>query len=293
MTLQERIPPIVYELCLTAYADNALDLVRGVLLSTGLRQDQLSEEEERGLPAIKVFFEDKVKINRLHTLFKRLNLAGIKVVKSTLRPEDWLTRWKREWRPARLTKKLDVVPVWCRKSYIPHKGRDYILMDTLLSFGTGLHETTRIISQFIEDEKGRFKTFMDIGTGTGILTIVAVKNGATKTLAIDIGDLSVEAAKNNMVVNGVKALIKKADIKIFRHAGRYDFVAANLITHDLIDNAPQILKYVKDGGYLAVSGISLDNLTKLRRVFNQLPLKFLKLAKGKQWSGLLFQKKTL
>ena len=70
------------------------------------------------------------------------------------------------------------MPVWYRDKYKPVPGRDYILMDTLLSFGTGLHETTQCMAQFIEDKKGKFESFLDIGTGTGILALVALKHGA-------------------------------------------------------------------------------------------------------------------
>jgi ribosomal protein L11 methylase PrmA len=67
-------------------------------------------------------------------------------------------------------------------------------------------------------------------------------------------------------------------------------VAANLITEDLIANAQGIIGSVKEGGLLAVSGISLDNLNKLRREFSVLPLKVIKISKGTQWSGILYQK---
>ncbi len=264
---------------------------RAVLLSASFLEQDISEESNGDATLLKVFSEDRLRIQRIKQVFNKLGIKGILTRTKTLRPKDWLTRWKKDWKPARLTKALDVVPVWYKDRYRPKKGRDYILMDTLLSFGTGLHETTQIMSQFIEDCRGKFTSFMDIGTGTGILTMVALKQGARPVLAIDIGELSVEAAQENMKANRLKATIKLADIKTFRHARQYDFVAANLVTQDLIENASMILKFVRPGGYLAVSGISLDNLSKLERAFKRLPLQCLDLQKGKQWSGLLYQKK--
>ncbi len=291
MSIQERIPSVVHLLILSSDKAEHLALARAVLFSAGLTQSQISVDESRGVPSVKVFFEEAGKIQRLYALFKKLNLPHLKITKTSLTPREWLTRWKDDWRPSRLTKKLDVVPVWCKEKYKPKKSRDYILMDTLLSFGTGLHETTQIVAQFIEDNKGAFNSFMDIGTGTGILAIVASKNGAYEVLAVDIGDLSVKAARDNMKVNGVKVKIRLADIKSFKHKKKYDFVAANLITHDLIDNALQILKFTKAGGLLAVSGVSLDNLAKLRTAFKRLPLRLIRVVKGKQWAGLLYEKK--
>ena len=134
---------------------------------------------------------------------------------------------------------------------------------------------------------------MDIGTGTGILGFVALKQGATDVLGIDIGQLSIEAARDNMKANSLYFKVKRADIKTLRLEKTFDFVAANLITGDLIEHAQKIIAYVKKDGLLAVSGISLDNLDRLRHAFLPFGIRCLKISKGKQWSGLLYQKKTL
>ena len=291
MSSQERIPSIIYQLSLAAKQASQLNVARVVLLSAGLGHHDISDADAGGKPTLNVFKEDQRTVKQLHVLFKKLALTGVTATINTLRPKDWLTRWKDHWKPARLTAKLDVVPVWYKDQYKIKAGRDYILMDTLLSFGTGLHETTQIMAQFIEDNAGQYRSFLDIGTGTGILAIVAIKNGAKDVCAVDIGELSVSAAKDNMKVNGVKATVKLADIKTLVLGKKYDFVAANLITHDLIAHAPQILKFLKPGGLLAISGISLENLDKLNKVFKALPIKLLETVKGQTWSGQLYVKK--
>ena len=109
-------------------------------------------------------------------------------------------------------------------------------------------------------------------------------------MGIDIGLLSVQAAYDNMKANQLTFKVLLADIKKYRSQKTYDFVAANLITDDLIENAARIISFVKKDGLLAVSGISLDNYSKFRRAFSSLPLRVIKISKGKQWSGLLYQK---
>ncbi|MBF0571901.1 MAG: 50S ribosomal protein L11 methyltransferase [Candidatus Omnitrophica bacterium] len=291
--IQEFIPKIVYQLCIQSENKQALELARVVLLNVGYREKDLVESVYKQKPAIELFDQHKIKLDRIKILFGRLALPGVKVYQRRLLPKDWLTLWKSQWRPAALTKKLDVVPVWYQNKYKPCLGRAYILMDTLLSFGTGLHETTQIMAQFIEDKKGKFKSFLDIGTGTGILALVALKYGAKDVVGIDIGQLSIQAAHDNMKANQLRFKAVRADIKKYRSKDRYDFVAANLITEDLITHAPKIISFVKEGGLLAVSGISLDNLNRLRKAFSILPLRCLKISKAKQWSGLLYQKKML
>jgi len=291
--IQEHIPKIVYQLHIQSDNEQSLLLAQAVLLNLGYHEDDLISSSLKGFASFELFDEKKEKLGRVRRLFDRLGLAGIKVRQRSLAPKDWLTLWKTQWKPAPLTRKLDVVPVWYKDKYKVRRGRDYILMDTLLSFGTGLHETTQFMAQFIENAQGKFRSFLDIGTGTGILALVAIKYGAQDVLGIDIGQLSVQAARDNMKANQLFFDVKMADIKKYRSQITYDLVAANLITEDLIENSQKILSFVKEDGLLAVSGISLENLSKLRKAFSLLPLKCLKVSKGKQWSGLLYQKLTL
>jgi len=289
--IQERIPKIIYSLHFQSTDEQSYALIRAVLLNLGFSEEDLVGSVLKGSPAIELFDEDQDRLEGVKKLFGRLALAGVKVQQRRLLPHDWLTLWKTQWKPAPLTKKLDVVPVWYHSKYKSRRGRDYILMDTLLSFGTGLHETTQFMAQFIEDKQGSFKSFLDIGTGTGILALVAIKYGAKDVVGIDIGPLSVQAAHDNMKANNLYFKVKRADIKKYNSKDTYDLVAANLITEDLIEHAQKIISFVKEGCLLAVSGISLSNLSKLRKAFSSYPIKCLKISKGKQWSGLLFQKK--
>ena len=262
-----------------------------VLTTLGYSVSDIIEDDDLGRPSIKIYYQKKADFNRVKSLFNKLALKNIVMKTKLMRPSDWVSRWKEHWKPSKLTRLLDVVPVWCCKQYKNPKGRDYILMDTLLSFGTGLHETTQIVAQMIEDHRTQIKSLMDIGTGTGVLAMVALKHGVPDVLAIDIGDLSVEAAKNNLKVNGLKAKVRKADINRFDHSGKYDFVAANLVTHDLIAAQTKITRLVKPGGLLAVSGISLSNCPVFEKGFHHKTFKILQTIKAKEWSGYLFQKK--
>ncbi len=291
MSAQERIPQIVYQISFHADDPRNLTVVKTVLIALGFSDSDIIEDADLGKSSLKIYFQKKVQFSKVGSLFKKLALKGIHVRSLIMRPKDWASRWKDNWKPARLTKLLDVVPVWCHKEYKKIKGREYILMDTLLSFGTGLHETTQIVSQMIEDHRGEIKELLDIGTGTGVLGMVALKQGARSVLAIDIGDLSVEAAKNNFKVNGLKAKVVNADINRFKHDKTYDFVAANLVTQDLIEARTKITRFVKPGGYLAVSGISLANCPVFEKGFIDTSFIKLQTIKAKEWAGYLYQKK--
>ncbi|MBF0512060.1 MAG: 50S ribosomal protein L11 methyltransferase [Candidatus Omnitrophica bacterium] len=287
--LQERVPKIIYQLRIQATREEALNLVRAVLLSVGFSDTDLVNLEFAKTPAIELFDEHAQKLSQVEGLFKRLKLSGVKVILRRMTPKDWLTVWKLRWRPAPLTRRLDVVPVWYKEKYKVKRGRDYILMDTLMSFGTGLHETTRLMAQLIENKQGEFSSFLDIGTGTGILGLVALKYGAQEVMGIDIGQMSIEAALHNMKVNRLHFNVKKADIKTYRSSQKYDFVAANLVTNDLITHAKKIISFVKNNGYLAVSGISLDNVNKFEKAFAGFSLECVQKCEGQQWACFLYR----
>ena len=288
-TLDEKIPSLLFEYSISAASDELLASPRLVLETIGFKHDEISETCEKKRWTLKVFTEDKKQIEVLKKLFARLKLPGIKLSSKSLKPSQWLTRWKTQWKPLSFTKKLDVVPYWYKGKYKTSK--EIIYLDTLMSFGTGMHETTQRIAQLIEDNRSRLTSFLDIGTGTGILAIAALKLGAKKVVAMDISPLSVEATKANLKVNGLTAKVFKGDIAKLPAREKYQIVAANLITDDLIRNCPQIVDLVEPGGLLMISGISLDNLKRLQQGFKHQTITCRKVSKGEQWAAILYVKK--
>jgi len=289
MIIHERIPPLLYEYSISSSSQDGLNLPRLILKTGGFKDDAISETISRNRCSLEVFSEDKKKIEILHKTFKRLKLPGLVLGSKSLKPAQWLTRWKSQWKPLSLTKRIDVVPFWYKDKYKTTK--EVIVLDTLMSFGTGLHETTQLIAQLIEDSRLKFESFLDIGTGTGILTLVALKNGAKTATALDISPLSIEAAKSNLKANALNAKCVLGDINQLPSNPKYDVVAANLITNDLLKYRRKILSLVKPGGILLTSGISLDNLDKINKGFNVPSLIPRKISKGKEWAAILYVKK--
>ncbi len=290
MILYEKIPPRLYEYSISAAQKDLLVLPGLVLRIHGFKDTALSQIFEHEQWFIKVFSEDKKQISDLKKAFSRLKLPGINGASRTLRPHQWLTRWKNHWKPLSLTEELDVAPFWYKGRYKTSK--KVIFLDTLMSFGTGLHETTRLMAQLIEDNRSRTGRFLDIGTGTGILTLVALKHGAQNPTAMDISPLSIEAAKSNLKANGFSARLILSDIGRLPSKQKYQTVAANLITDDLLKHHIKISNLVKPGGSLLVSGISLDNLNRFEKGFEDLSLECQKISKGKEWAAILYVKKT-
>jgi ribosomal protein L11 methyltransferase len=267
-----------------------IEILKRILINLGLAVEDLIEQEIDGRQTVSFYCPSRRSAELSVIKLSKLKLRGLRVRSDVLYQDDWLTRWKKDWKPFALTKKTDVVPVWCVDDYVIGK-RPYIFLDTISSFGTGLHETTRFMAQFVEMLQGKFTSCLDIGTGTGILALVALKGGAKEVHAVDIDEMCIKAANANFKVNGYSGeLITLHDVSKFKTKKTFDFVMANLITHDLVRMKQKILSLVKPDGWLAVSGVSLENLPILRQGFSKLPLRCVKIKKGTKWSAVLFKR---
>jgi ribosomal protein L11 methyltransferase len=266
--------------------------LRQVFESLDVSPMDIVEKEEKRAYGLLVYVPSKSRADALLKQIKQLKLRNIFLRLKILRDKDWQEKWKTNIRPFRLTKNFDVVPAWCKKDYKP-TGRTPLYIDTTMAFGTGLHETTRFMAQLIDECQGQFETFLDVGTGTGLLSLLAYHCGAKEVWAIDIDGESIRVAKENLAANGYR--LDKTLTSDFADAAkslnkRFDFVAANLVTEDLITLRFKILGAVNSGKFLAVSGISLPNLKKLQKMFQGLPLRCRKVIKGKQWAAILYQR---
>lgn len=283
---------IAYEVIFRLVEDSpaARDILRYIIMSFDLPSTSIVEKEGVRSFAMTVYFDDRQDAQRMIETFRTLELKNIDVSLLQHREQDWATKWKQGWRPFGLARRFYVIPL-CQKVRRCPKGKIPVFLDTTNAFGTGLHETTKFTAQIIEGLAGKFGSFLDIGTGSGILAIVAYKLGAKKVHALDIDPSAVDVARanlraNNLPVKGVVA----ADINERGASRPYDLVAANLVTQDLIAFQDRILSCVVNGGYLAVSGISLGNWPSFEKKFRRPGLKMVKVLQGKEWVAALFQK---
>ncbi len=288
-----KIPNHVWQVVcdVPAQASAAAELLYGVLLELGISVQDIIEKVDRGRSRVEVFQTRQQDAKKIAAQISALRLKGIKVVVRKVKKTDWQDLWKKDIKPFSLTKQIEIIPRWVTPNPTHRKSKKFpIYIDTNLAFGTGLHETTRFMSQLIESRVGEFDSFLDIGTGSGILAIVARHCGAKKITAFDIDPQSITVAKENLAANhviGVKVFAK--DFAKWNNSKQFDFVAANLVSHDLMGFGKDLVGKVKPGKFLAVSGISLENLPKLKKVFSKLPLSELQTLRGKSWSAILYQ----
>ena len=178
--------------------------------------------------------------------------------------DDWAESWKQYYKPVPLGK-VTIVPAW--EKYEAKDGEVIIKMDPGMAFGTGTHETTRLVIRLMQDEVIEGKRVLDVGTGSGILSICASKLGAKSCNAYDIDPMAVKVARENAIADGchnitvgVSDLLRGVDLS----GGKYDFCVANIVADIIIRMMPDISSYLTEGAPLILSGIIAPRADEVR-----------------------------
>jgi ribosomal protein L11 methyltransferase len=169
--------------------------------------------------------------------------------------DAWRDEWKKHFEPFRICEGVIVRPPW--RDYEPRADERVIELEPGRAFGTGLHETTSLIAEVLADHVGdlRGAPILDVGTGSGILALVAIALGATMARAIDVDPDAVLVTRENAERNGLASRVHADDSPLGSIAEPYRNVVANIDTRTLVELAPLLLKRVAAGGRLVLSGI--------------------------------------
>ena len=220
-----------------------------------------------------------------------LNIGAGKVEFREMKRENWAESWKRHFKPLAIGGALLLKPSWSR--WKPKPGQRVIVLDPGLSFGTGHHATTsfclREVVRFCARGGG---SFLDIGTGSGILAIAAAKLGAQPIEAFDFDPESVRVARENARRNRVehKLTLAQQDVtKIPRKPlRRFGLVCANLISNLLVAERDRIISRVKPTGTLVLAGILETEFELVRKSFEVGGLKLVRRRDEKEWASGAF-----
>lgn len=173
---------------------------------------------------------------------------------SILQEEDWANSWKVYFKPLKLGKKVVIKPTW--EDYRAQEGELILEMDPGMAFGTGTHITTSMCAAFLEKYLQSGDRVFDVGTGTGILAMMAALLGAESVLALDYDQVAVKVAGENVAHNGLeKAVTVQQNDLLSGIAGKADIIVANIIADIILRLIPQVQVRLKQGGIFLASGI--------------------------------------
>jgi ribosomal protein L11 methyltransferase len=184
-----------------------------------------------------------------------IDLGSNTITVSEVNEDQWATAWKKYYKPARVTERLTIVPSW--EEYKPADPDEQVIeLDPGMAFGTGTHPTTVLCLKAIEKYLHKGDTVLDVGTGSGVLSIACAKLGAESVQAVDLDDIAVRIAELNAKVNHVQDKVQVKRGNLADHLeGPYHVVVANILAEvilRLVDDAYQLLDA---GGLFIASGI--------------------------------------
>jgi ribosomal protein L11 methyltransferase len=221
-----------------------------------------------------------------------IDVAPARIQVKKVPARDWSESWKRHFKPLDLGPRLLVKPTWSRR--VPRKTQALVVLDPGLSFGTGQHATTRFcLEQLVAlRDPQSAQSMLDVGTGSGILAIAAVKLGYQPVNAFDFDADCVRVANENTELNGVAAvlIVTHDDITQVpkKPKQRYSVVCANLICDLLIAERDRLLARVAPGGSLVLAGILETQFGVVRNAFEAAGWKLVAATTDKEWRSGTF-----
>ena len=194
---------------------------------------------------------------------KHPEYAPLLLTMENVKDEDWENNWKQFYKPMEIGERLLVIPAWEKAEA---KGRVTLTLNPGLTFGTGSHATTRLCLTALESRIHGGERVLDLGCGSGILSIAALRLGAGSAFACDIDEKCIDVAYENAALNGIgkKQLTvrqgdatKEGPLRDAIGTG-YDVVVANIVADVIISLAPQVRHFLKEDGWFLTSGIIDD-----------------------------------
>ena len=226
----------------------------------------------------------------LRSRFAELSIdANITV--SGVNEEDWANSWKEYYKPIKIGERIVIVPAW--EKYTQQDGEIIVRMDPGMAFGTGTHETTRLVIKLLEKYISSGMRVADVGCGSGILAICASKLGAAECKAYDIDPVAVKVANENIKDSGltnvtceVSDLLRQVD-----KSEPYDVICANIVADIIIRMMPDVGALMNEKSVILASGIIVERSQDVISAFDEHGFKVVERIDENGWCALAVMKK--
>ncbi len=201
--------------------------------------------------------------------------------------DAWRDAWKEHFRPFSITPSIVVRPPW--EAYAEKPGEEVLVLEPGRAFGTGLHETTSLVAEALEEHAQEFskREVLDVGCGSGILALVALTLGASRARAVDTDPEAVEVTRENATRNGLEERVGCDTTPVAKIAERYPVVVANIEARVLVPMAADLGSRVEPGGLLVLSGILAPQKDEVRAAYTGFSLEQTR-ARG-EWVALVLR----
>jgi ribosomal protein L11 methyltransferase len=258
--------------------------------------DEAILNADKTIASVSVYLPaDRGVADTLAFLRERFNTLSIKadISVSGVNEEDWANSWKAYYKPIKIGEKIVIVPAWEKYEASPEE--IVVRMDPGMAFGTGTHETTRLVIQLLEKYVGEGMRVADVGTGSGILAICAAKLGAKECKAYDIDPVAVKVARENVKDSGLEDVVR-CDVSdllrgVDKTGGAYDVICANIVADIIIRMTPDVHELMDEKTVILASGIIVERSEDVISCFEENGFKIVEKIEDNGWCALAVMKK--
>ena len=266
--------------------------------------DEELEQKLQGLSQIKLYLEDTdtAGLARLEKLLEALRpkFGGLDMAVQPLAQTDWEESWKDNYPPQPVGQRLVVLPYW--RSQEDTQGRLPVILDPGLTFGTGAHPSTQMVMEFMESLLQPGMRCLDLGSGSGILSIAALRLGAGKAVGVDIDPKAEGIARENSAYNGfgdpeftavTGNVLTDTQLMESLRGSRWDMVLVNIVADVIIGLAPVLPRFLEADSILICSGILDTRLEDVKKALQEAGLTVTRVSAKEDWRSITAQRRTL
>ena len=222
--------------------------------------------------------------------FLEKNIEGFSYSFEQIDNSNWEEKWKKSYKSFGIGEKILVKPSW---EEIEKTDKIVIEIDPKMAFGTGTHETTALCMAYVENEDLTGKTVLDIGSGSGILSILASKLGAKKVDACDIDPIAIESAKENIKINKTDNVSVFYSDLLSEVDGKYDMIFANILAEIIVILLDDVDDYLNDEGILILSGIINPNAYLVKDKLREINYEIIDDIQDGEWTLIAARRKDV
>ena len=256
------------------------DLIDDELLKADKSRTAVSVfiSEERNLQELLYFLKERISADKLECDVEVINVSD----------EEWAESWKKYYHPIKVGDRVVIVPAW--EKYDKKENELPLIMDPGMAFGSGTHETTRLVMTEIEKYITPGCTVLDVGTGSGILSIATSLLGASSVNAYDIDPTAVRIAKENAEINKCDNIkVDVSDLLSSVEPKKYDLICANIVADIIIRMSPELYKFSHKDTVFIASGILSERREEVLSAMKKTPFSHISEKEENGWCVLVFK----